>query len=343
VAQSPHFSLLQSYEWGEFKERLGWKAIRVAVARQGHIIAGAQLLIRPFLWGLASFAYIPRGPLLNWEDTKTATVLLDALHKIACQHRALFLRIEPPLLYSARTHLVLQHYGFQATKQTNQPRCTLVLNLQADLDTLFAMLPKKTRYHIRAASRKGVVCHQGRETDLPAFYRLMKITSQRAGFTVRSPRYYEQEFKTFVRRNQTNLFLADHEAETIAVEMAFVFGQCGATLHGASSNTQRHLTASDLLTWEGISWAKKQGCRSYDLWGIPDEVGELMMTGKPIPKDKHGGLWGVYYFKKGFGGEVVYYVGAYDYVYNRPAYLWMKWILSQLEARDAPISFMDRR
>ena len=38
--------------------------------------------------------------------------------------------------------------------------------------------------------------------------------------------------------------------------------------------------------------------------------------------DRQSGLWGVYRFKQGFGGQVVRYVGAYDYVY-RPALAWL--------------------
>lgn len=342
VAHSSHFALMQSYGWGEVKEALGWKAIRIAVARQGQIIAGAQVLLRSLL-GLAGFAYIPRGPLLDWQDSSAATVLLNEIHRVARQHNALFLRIEPPLLHSAEAHESLQRYGFQAAAQTNQPRSTLILNLEPDLETLFKNLPKRTRYHINSCQRKGVKVYQGGAADLPVFYELLRTTAERGGFTVRSAEYYEQEFAGLAQHNQTVLFLADYAGEPIAAEMPFVFGPHGAAFHGASSNEHRHLPVSDLLTWAGVQWAKEQGCQSYDLWGIPDEAGELAAAGQPIPKDKQGGLWGVYYFKKGFGGDIIYYVGAYDYVYVRPAYIWATRMQSWLEARGNLSRLMDKR
>jgi lipid II:glycine glycyltransferase (peptidoglycan interpeptide bridge formation enzyme) len=342
TASAPAFSLMQSYEWGEFKERLGWKAIRLAAKQRGQISGVAQLLIKRIPLGLFSVGYIPRGPVVNWEDRITTTALLEGLHQVAREHRALFLRIEPPVLHSPQAHLTLEQYGFQATGQTNQPRCTLILDLRADLDTLFANLPKKTRYHIQACQRKGVISRRGQERDLATFYRLMAATSKRKGFAIRSQRYYEQEFKAFARQDRAALFLGDYEDQTIVVEMPFVFGRYGAALHGASSNVHRKLPTSDLLTWEGIKWAKRQGCQSYDLWGVPDKVGELMTAGKPIPRDKRGGLWGVYYFKRGFGGEIVYYVGAYDYVYVRPAYAWATKVLSWLESTNFLISLTGR-
>jgi lipid II:glycine glycyltransferase (peptidoglycan interpeptide bridge formation enzyme) len=341
VAQTPAFALMQSFEWGEFKERLGWKAIRLAAQRAGRITAAAQLLVKRAPLGLFSVGYVPRGPLVDWQDTAATTALLKRLHRVARRHRALFTRIEPPVLHSPQAHQTLRRYGFRASEQTNQPRCTLMLDLEPDMDTLFANLPKKTRYHIRSCKRKGVMPRREEETALPTFYRLMLATSERKGFAIHSQQYYEQEFKVFARQNRAALLFGDHEGEPIATEMPFVFGPYGAALHGASSNAHRNLPVGDLLTWEGISWAKEKGCRWYDLWGIPDKVGELVTSGQPIPEDESGGLWGVYYFKKGFGGQVVYYAGAYDYVYVKPAYAWATRILSGLESADVIATLLD--
>ncbi len=61
-----------------------------------------------------------------------------------------------------------------------------------------------------------------------------------------------------------------------------------------------------------MRWAKRQGCTKYDLWGVPDEVGIDPTT--PIPEPPTG-MWGVWRFKRGFGGEIVRYVGAWDRAY----------------------------
>ena len=60
--------------------------------------------------------------------------------------------------------------------------------------------------------------------------------------------------------------------------------------------------------------------------------------------ERSGGLWGVYRFKQGFGGQVVRYVGAWQQVYFRPG-RWLAerawpWARARLAARrshpDAP-------
>ncbi len=343
AAQSSHFSLMQSYEWGEFKERLGWKIVRIAIVRQEKIVACAQMLIRPLPFGVTSFAYIPRGPLFDWADKAVGSMLFEALHQEARHQRAIFLRIEPPLIHSSITHQQIQQYGFKATPQTNQPRCTIRLNIEADIDTIFANFPKNTRYQIRVCRRKGVTPRRGDESNLATFYNLMTTTGRRGQFSIHAADYYEQEFKTFAPHQRAALFLADYQNQTLGAEVPFVFGQHGAAFHGVTSNEHRKLTISDLLTWEGLKWAKEQGCRTYDLWGIPDQVGELIAANQPIPKNKKGDLWGVYYFKKGFGGEVIYYVGAYDYAYVKPmAYNGATKVISWLETSTTLTSLIDR-
>jgi lipid II:glycine glycyltransferase (peptidoglycan interpeptide bridge formation enzyme) len=78
--------------------------------------------------------------------------------------------------------------------------------------------------------------------------------------------------------------------------------------------------ASYLIQWEAIRWAMAQGCRYADLWGIPNEIGIIRANGEKLPKDRSGGLWGVYNFKRGFGVEIEHYVRAYDYAYRRLLY-----------------------
>jgi len=332
VAGWPDSGLLQTSEWGEFKQSMGWDAVRLAVEKDGCLIAGALMLLKQSPLRLSSIAYIPRGPLINWDDKATTSILLDGLHQVARQHRAAFLRLEPPIGNSIQAQSLLRNYGFRETRQTNQPRCTLILNLEADIDTLFTSLPRKARRDIRVGINRGVKIRQGDEADLATFYQLMQTTAKRGEFSARSRKYYELEYQTFARRGNAVLLLAEYEGQTIAAQIPVAFGRYGAAFHGGSNDTHRHLRANDLLTWEGIKWAKNRGCRSYDLWGLPDEIGELIQQGLPIPNDRQDGLWGVYKFKKGFGGEVVYYVGAYDYIYNKSVYSFGARLLSWFES-----------
>jgi peptidoglycan pentaglycine glycine transferase (the first glycine) len=342
VAEQPVFGLLQSYEWGELKEKQGWKAIRLVVKQQARITAVAQMLIRSVAGGLFSIAYVPRGPLVDWTDKETTTALLNALHLKARQHKAICLRIEPPLLNAPDKHELLQSYGFQPVKHTNQPRCSMVVDLPADMDDLLMALPSSTRYNIRKSQRKGVIIDVGTQDDLATFYNLMETTGERSNFPIRAPELYEQEWRIFSQLGQARLFVARYEDTAIAAQMPFYFGEHAATFHAGSLNEYRNLKAGYLMMWTAMCWAREQGCRTFDLWGIPDEVGELTARGEPIPKEKTGGLWGVYYYKQAFDGRVVYYVGTYDYVYSPLPYRTMEFATSRLGSLDKLAQIGDR-
>jgi len=317
VAQEPSFALLQSWEWGEFKEKLGWKAFRIAVEEQGQIVAGAQMLVRPVPLGLASVAYVPRGPLGNWLDEEIRPPLLSELQRVARHHRAVFLRFEPPLLNDPTIGRILGQHRFRASAYTNQPCATIIVDLAQGLDDILAHMRRSTRYSIRYAAKQGVTVQAGNVEDLEVFCRLMQITGRRGGFRPRALNYYRHQWETFAPLGWLRLFVASYQGKILAMNVSTAFGGHAIYLHGASSGEYSNLTPNHLLLWEAIQWAKAQNCRTYDLWGIPDEVAQAVYKGQGAPvSDRTDGLWGVYRFKSGFSKDIVCYVGAYDQIYS---------------------------
>ena len=321
-SQWPDFELMQSYEWGRFKEALGWQAIRLTLERDGRLVAGVQMLIKPLPLKINSIVYVPRGPLLRregeGEDETVAQRLMEAMHAVARRHRAIALTIEPPFRYSPEVVQWLQAHGFHRSRFDNQPQCSMLIDLTPSLDDILARMHKTTRYNIRYSGRRGVTVRTGDAADLDTFYHLLASTARQAGFSIRSREYYRQEWEALAPDGYVRLFLALYEGEVLAMRMPARFGCRAATLHSGSSGRHKKLKPNELLMWESLRWAKSQGCTTYDVWGIPAEVGAHLYEGHPLPDEEaqKGGLWGVYRFKRGFGGEVVYYVGAYDFVYS---------------------------
>lgn len=317
AAQEPHFAILQSWEWGGFKEKLGWKAFRVAVVEGNHIVAGAQMLVKSLPGNIASVAYIPRGPIGNWLAPQIISKLFAEFHAIASQCKAIFLKIEPAVFLSPSVDQALQEIHFCRSPNTNQPQATIVLDISADLETLLMQMRKKTRQYIRSALREDIEIRVGNIEDIPAFVRMMQDTARREAFAGRSRRFYEEEWKILSAKGLGVLFLAYRQKQLIAVRTAYCFGSQAAELHAGSSPNHSDLHPNYLLVWEAIKWAKERGCVAYDMWGIPDEIGQTVYEGNPLPvSDRTDGLWGVYRFKTGFGKKVEYYAGAYDYIYK---------------------------
>jgi peptidoglycan pentaglycine glycine transferase (the first glycine) len=307
VAAAPGGHLLQSWAWGALKAGFGWRAQRLAVGG-----ACAQVLFRRLPAGLGAIGYAPRGPAADFGDEAALRALLEAIRPLARQQRALCLKIEPNREDDPALADCLRALGFRPSPQPIQPRRTIVVDLDAAPEALLERMKQKTRYNVRLAARKGVTVRAGDEADLAAFYRLMARTAARDRFGIHSRAYYEAAHRLFVAAGRGRLLLAEHEGRLLAGLVAFAFGDTACYMYGASADEKRNLMPAYLLQWEAMQWAREQGCRAYDLWGVPDEEEEVLEAGF---EQRGDGLWGVYRFKRGFGGRLVRTVGAWDLVY----------------------------
>ena len=307
VAAQPNAHILQMSAWGAFKAAYGWQAERVAVGNDAHISAGAQLLFRRLPLRLGTMAYLPMGPLVAEPDASPA--LWQAIHQTARRHQARFLKWEPGIIDAALDFAALD---FKASPQTIQPPRTVLIDIHDDDEAILARMNQGTRRKVRQSQKHGIRYYEGGPDDVARFNGIMQATGSRQDFGVHAPDYYETAHRLFVPQ-QAALILAEHEGDTLAGVMVFAAGRSAWYFYGASSNHKRNLMATYGVQWAAIQWAKRRGCAVYDMWGVPDcDEDELEANFQQRSDD----LWGVYGFKRGWGGTVTRSAGAWDYVYS---------------------------
>lgn len=317
IAEYPNPHILQSIPWGQLKANFGWQVVHVA--SQG---GGAQIMIRRFLPGIY-FAYIPKGPIGVISER-----LWQEMDDIARSRKCAFLKIEPDEwegdVSPKSANQIQPPFGCIKSNQSIQPMRTLVIDLSGDEAQILARMKQKTRYNINLALKKNVIAKP--LTDLGTFYDLMEITGERDRFSIHSLAYYQQAYELFHNRDLCQLLVAEYEGEPVSALMVFRMGRRAWYFYGASSEAHRDKMPSYLLQWEAMRWAKSQGCQSYDLWGVPDSDADSLEAQFSTRSD---GLWGVYRFKRGFGGELKRSTGPWDRVYNPYLYqlysLWLKY------------------
>ena len=148
--------------------------------------------------------------------------------------------------------------------------------------------------------------------DVETFAQLMGVTGERDQFGVHNREYYRRAYELFHPSGACELLLAFYEDQPLAGVMVFAHGKRAWYFYGASNNLHRNRMPTYLLQWEAIRWARQMGCTEYDLWGVPDFDEEFLEAQFSLRSD---GLWGVYRFKRGFGGELKRSIGAWDKVY----------------------------
>lgn len=317
VASQPRAHILQTSRWGELKSHFEWAADRIAITRDRQIVAGALVLFRKLPLRLGALAYIPKGPVLDFDDDALSTELLHGLDRLMKRRRAILLKIEPDRLTELRFSTRLAARGFRPSPQTIQPPRTIVIDLDRADDDLLAAMHPKTRYNVRLGAKKDVLVRPATEADLPAFNRLMDTTGERDGFSVHSAEYYAAAYRLFSPTDQARLLVATYHERVIAGLFVFALGERAWYFYGASGEAERQRMPNHALQWAAMQWAKSRGCKEYDLWGIPDED-EAALEAQYL--ERSDDLWGVYRFKRGFGGKVLRFAGAFDRVYNPVLY-----------------------
>jgi len=338
VHQLPDPHLLQSWQWGEIKSKFGWEPTPLVWVEEdgeyrmriGDKIIGAEtvpraaalVLSRGLPLGLRVM-YVPKGPLLSdWSDSRLRKQVLRDLGHYARQKRAILIKVDPDVVLgegipgqeSAREYengaevkKLLEEMGWTFSDDQIQYRNTVLVDLAQPEDDLLMEMKSKTRYNIRLAKKKGVLVRRGNRDDMDLLYDMYAKTSVRGGFTIRGADYYYKVWDAFFPSPENQSLdpvavplIAEVDGEAIAAAVMFQFGDRAWYLHGMSTAKHREKMGTYLIQWEGMRWAKEQGCTVYDMWGAPDTF------------QKQDPMWGVYRFKRGFGGKVSRTLGAWD-------------------------------
>ncbi|MGH2538213.1 MAG: lipid II:glycine glycyltransferase FemX [Candidatus Promineifilaceae bacterium] len=327
VLALPRPHALQSWAWGDFKSRWGWRARPLLLSVHDDPAAGppqaAALVLKRRLGRLPfSFLYVPKGPILDYGDGALRRVILAQLEALARRERAIFVKIDPEVVVGwgadeprrspagAKFIQELEARAWRFSPEQIQFRNTVEIDLERAPAELLAAMKPKTRYNIRLAERREVAVRPGGPADLALIAEMYLETAARDGFLARPAAYYLDGWRTLLAAGMAQPLIAEHDGRPLAAVIVVRYGRRAIYLYGASSERERPRMPNYLLQWEAIRWAQAQGCQAYDMWGAPDAF------------DESDRLWGVWRFKAGFNGQVVRHLGAYDFP-ARPLLYWL--------------------
>jgi lipid II:glycine glycyltransferase (peptidoglycan interpeptide bridge formation enzyme) len=248
---------------------------------------------------------------------------------LAKREHAVALRLEPnvadddPQMENWLT--AYRALGFRTYPYAVHGRRSWVLDIRPGADELLAKCKMTWRQNIRSAERKGVIIREAAdEADFEAYYTLLKLTSERDAFFIHSKSYHKEILRQFAEQGDAVLYLAEHEGEPIAAKVLIRFGDWCWDMFGATSNQKRNLKSAYLLQFRCFQWAQAKGCRFFDFRTIP----EVLQPGEE--------MWGVYEYKKGFGGFSRLNIPTQDYVCRPLVYsAWRKLVEIRRARRHA--------
>lgn len=259
------------------------------------------------------------------------------------------------------TSLGYIHYGFNTSMDKElQPRWMFRLNTDNKLEEdLMKDMTKQTRKNVKKTLKLGLVLEEIGIDGLKEYKKITEHTGSRRGFIDRPLSYYENMFKSLGEDikiilcyldTQKSISILQKEIETInsysditearkkelieledkikdikSVEEKYgnkvclagsMFIECGdelLNLYGGGYDEFMRFNAMYAIQWHAIKYAALNGYKTYNFYGIEGNF-----------KKENNPMYGVYEFKKGFGGEVTELIGEFDLIINKPKYYFYK-------------------
>jgi len=308
---------LQSYEWGEFREKEGIKVIRRGFFEGNKLKSGFQLTIHKIPRTNFTIGYLPKGEMPNKQ-------LVEELQKIGKEEKCIFIQLEPNITTKELDHAgqKMAQMGLTNAAHPLFTKYTFILDLTKSEEELLKDMHSKARYNIKVAKRHGVEVNiDSSDQAFEEYWRLTEETTNRQGFYAHTKHYHKLQWETFPhpKTEDTNskitneltshLFTASYEGKVLTALLFFVFHDTLYYPYGASSNDHRNVMHSNLAMWDGILFGKELGLKKFDMWGA--------MGADPNPKDP---WFGFHDFKRKFGPEHIEFIGSYDLIINPVMY-----------------------
>lgn len=215
-------NLLQSSDWAKVKDN--WDHRIVGVYDDDILIASALVLIKKLPMNF-TMMYIPRGPIMDYENERLVTYFMQELKKWAKKFHCLFIKMDPGIhindyLVEAKSNTYYEscdkiienmkqagamHQGFTTyIEESIQPR------FQANVyksDTFMEDLPRHTKRLIKDALKRDVKIVKVGVERLQEFSDVVSLTEKRKQVSLRNHDYFKQLMEIY--QEDAYLFFAE--------------------------------------------------------------------------------------------------------------------------------------
>ena len=293
-------TFLQSWNWGNFQEKMGNKTWKLGVFDDNGGLASISLVVKVKA-KRGTFLLVQHGPL---GEKEAFNIFFEELKKIAKAEKASFIRVAPLLERNDENKKLFQSLGFRkAPMHANAYEATWKLDIVPSEEELLRNMRKTTRYLIRQTLKNQDITVEKSQSsvDVAAYQKLNEEVSKRQRFIPFSSEFIKNEFEVFSEDNQALWLFGKYKGEIAAAALVVFWSGIGFYHQAASSEKYAKLSIPYLLSWEAVKEAKKRECSFFDFWGFVD------------PKKNPRHPWtGPTLFKMGFGGQAYEYLKTQD-------------------------------
>ncbi len=289
---------MQSYAWGEARKATGVEVLRVGERDSaGNLAAVFQMTLHKVPKTSYQIGYVPRSAV-------PSAAVADFLYAWAKKNKIVFIKWEPYVEESTGAKPIAQLAHMRASRHPLFTEWNQEVDLSKTEEALLASFRKNVRYSIRHAETSGVTIREMSTNEgFEIFADLYFGTTKRKAYHGHTRSYHRKIWNAMHGAGIARIFVSFYEGKPHAAFEAFFFNGRAYYPYSGSSDTHKHIPSTQLLMWEVIRAAKREGMQVLDLWGsLPEKHG------------KNHPWAGFTYFKQGFGSRFVHMLASHDLV-----------------------------
>lgn len=342
-------SFYQTSAWALIKNNTGWNYNYVGVKNNDEIVACSLILGRKIYFNHYLY-YAPRGVLCDYNDYEVLNFFIDNIKIFLKKKNGILFKIDPLIEYKHHDingnyindgfsnqsiidnlkKLGFKHHGFTiGYSEEAQFRWSYCLNIDKDYDELLQGMNQRCRRCIRKSSKYPIDIREVNDDNINDFKSIMQDTANRQNHFDRDISYYKlldskfnrdsklviaylnrEKYLNDFKEDKLYNLINDDNREYIPIS-AGVFIRDNSRInyvYGGTYKKYMPLMAQYMIQMKMIRWGKDTNISIYDFGGISGNF------------DINSNNYGVYDFKRGFGGKVIEYIGEFDLVLNFVGY-----------------------
>jgi serine/alanine adding enzyme len=299
-------SIFQSVAWANLKSN--WEHYFVGVYNGFELVGASMVLVRNIKLGF-KFAYMPRGPLLDFDDENMVKFFFSNLKTFLSKKSVVLLKFDPNIkignltfedkdqvpnisddnLINKMSLVNLQHCGYVLSIHDSiQPRIQLGFIIDEDID---GRIGRKTMKKVNASYRKGVSLKRENQADNLA--EIINFTEQRHHIHLRNKNYFNDMLKYF--KDDATVLTAYAEGVAISSSLLVKSKDTAEILYSGYNDEYKKFNSTYPMRYEAILWAKEHGCKTFNFGGAEGSLDD-----------------GLTMFKSAFKPNIDIYVGEFN-------------------------------
>jgi peptidoglycan pentaglycine glycine transferase (the first glycine) len=287
-------SFMQAWAWGEFKQREGFRVMRVGLFDVDRLVGGMTLCHYPQFQGPNLLTAIGGPCFLPGYEIQGLPPLIDFAQTLAQEWEAIALRIQPSHTLSLE--------GLTRAPGDTLPIETLLIDLTPPEAEILAAMKSKGRYNIKLSQKHNVENTFTRDSQaIPKFYDLFTETAKRQEFFAEPYRYIINLCQTLFLNNMAEIGFAYYQGELLATVLLIHWGDRTTYLYGGRSLQHPNVMSTYGLHWSALQRAKSRGSKTYDFYGYSPKLNHSYSQFSR--------------FKEKFGGQYTIQPTAQDFIF----------------------------